>query len=112
MIDHYTFGHIEIDGQTCTSHVIIYPDRVDGSWWRKEGHSLCMDGLRDVVAAKPEVLIVGTGAYGGMKVPGDVRQELSDIGIEVRVTKTEEACRVYNEVASQRNAVAALHLTC
>ena len=34
------------------------------------------------------------------------------IEIEVRVAKTEEACRLYNEVAVRRKAVAALHLTC
>ena len=72
MIDDYSFGRTQIDGQTYTSDVIVFPDRVDGSWWRKDGHSLCMDDLADVVAAKPKVLVVGTGAYGAMKVPETV----------------------------------------
>ncbi|MEQ8191120.1 MAG: hypothetical protein ABRQ39_24360 [Candidatus Eremiobacterota bacterium] len=46
MIDSYDFGTIKISGKTYKSDVIIYPDRVDGKWWRKEGHSLHPDDLR------------------------------------------------------------------
>ncbi len=112
MIQDCSFGRIRIDGKTYTSDVIIYPDRVDGSWWRKEGHSLCMADLADVVAAKPEVLVVGTGAHGLMQVPDDVRKRLTELGIEVKVAKTDEARNLYNRVAGQKKAIAALHLTC
>ncbi len=112
MIEGYRFGRIEIDGKTYTSDVIVYPHRVDDGWWRKKGHRLCMDDLRDVGAAKPGVLIIGTGAYGMMTVPDDLRRSLSDMGVELRVARTGAACKMYNEVASDRNAVAALHLTC
>jgi len=112
MIGNYTFGRIEIDGKTYTSDVIVYPDRVDDGWWRKKGLRLCMDDLRDVVAAKPGVLIIGTGAYGMMTVPDEVRRGLADIGVELRVARTGAACQMYNEVASDKNVVAALHLTC
>ncbi len=59
-IDTYSFGKIVIDGRTYTSDVIIYPDHVDASWWRKEGHYLRPVDLTDVVKAKPAVLIIGT----------------------------------------------------
>lgn len=36
----YSFGKITIDGQTFTSDLIIYPGRIDPSWWRREGHFL------------------------------------------------------------------------
>ena len=39
-IDSYSFGRIVINGKTYTSDVIIFPDKVDASWWRKEGHLL------------------------------------------------------------------------
>ena len=112
MIEDYSFGRITIGGKTYTSDVIIYPDRVDGGWWRKEGHRLCMDDLEHVVAAKPEVLVVGTGAQGVMRVPDDVRQRLSELGIELKVAKTDEACGLYNQLAPERRTSAALHLTC
>jgi hypothetical protein len=41
-IESYRFGEIVIDGQRHSEDVIIYPDRVDAKWWRKEGHSLAL----------------------------------------------------------------------
>jgi hypothetical protein len=38
MIDKYSFGSITIDGRTYDTDVIIYPERIDDRWWRKEGH--------------------------------------------------------------------------
>ena len=39
-IDSYSFGQIVIDARAYASDVIIYSDRVDAAWWRKEGHRL------------------------------------------------------------------------
>lgn len=113
MIDDYSFGRITIDGSTYTADVIIYPDRVDSSWWRLEGHKLQPDDLTDVFAAQPEVLVVGQGDPGLMRVVEATRQATAERGIELVVCKTKEACQRCNELATQgRKVVAALHLTC
>lgn len=36
MINSYDFGRIVVDGKAYTSDVIIFPDRVNSYWWRKE----------------------------------------------------------------------------
>ena len=56
IIEHYSFGRITVDGKTYTSDVIIYPGRVDASWWRREGHNLQAVDLTGVIKAKPEIL--------------------------------------------------------
>jgi len=112
MIEQYSFGRIKIDGRTYTSDVIIYPDRVDDGWWRKEGHSLCMDDLDEILAAKPEALIVGTGAYGAMQVPLELQRQVAQRGVEFKVCPTPQACAAYNQLAPKRKTIAALHLTC
>ena len=58
-IDSYRFGEIVIDGRRHSKDVIIYPDRVRGHWWRKEGHFLALEDLAEVLQAPPEVLVVG-----------------------------------------------------
>ncbi len=68
-IDDYDFGRIVIDGKTYTSDVIVYPERLDTSWWRKEGHLLQPEDITEVLDAEPEVLIIGTGYSGCMRVP-------------------------------------------
>ncbi len=111
-IDEYRFGQIVIDGESCTSDVIIFPDRVMSNWWRDQGHALSVDDLQKVLAACPQVLIVGTGAYGRMVVPAETRDHVEEQGIEVISHKTEKACRIYNQIRQEKQAVAALHLTC
>jgi hypothetical protein len=118
MIESYEFGVLRIDGKEYHSDVIIYPEsspggsRVDGSWWRKEGHRLDRADLESVMKARPEVLVVGTGYYGRMEVPTETRELLKDAGIELCAEPTRQACEKYNQLRAVRKVAAALHLTC
>ncbi len=112
MIDTYTFGRITVDGKTYKSDVIIYPERVNSSWWRKEGHNLCLEDLEEVLLFKPEVLVIGKGKPGLMKVSPAAAEQIRRQGIEVYAEPTEKAVRLYNEICTRKKAVAALHLTC
>lgn len=112
MIESYAFGQIVIDGKRYTSDVIIYSDRIDSHWWRKEGHFLQAADLNGVIQAKPEVLIVGTGEGGLMKVAPETRERFANLGVELIVEPTGDAVRTYNRLARTRKVIAALHLTC
>ncbi len=112
MIDSYDFGRIVIDGRAYTSDVIIFPDRVKDHWWRKEGHALHIEDIESVVKEKPEVLIVGTGKYGVLKVLPETKEYIDSKGIGLIVVQTDKACEIYNELSKDKKAVAALHLTC
>jgi len=111
-IDHYSWGKIVIDGNTYTSDVIIFPDRVNALWWRKEGHRLHIEDLKDVIAAGPESLIIGTGALGVMKVPKETIEHLESKGIHVYIERTGKAVDLYQTLQKERKVIAALHLTC
>jgi len=112
MIESYDFGRIVINGRKFGSDLIIFPDRVDGNWWRKEGHILSVDDVKAIMDAKPEVLVVGTGYSGLMKIPPQTERYAKSSGIELIPAKTEKACKIYNELSKSRKVVAALHLTC
>ena len=114
MIDAYDFGRIVIDGTAFKNDVIIFPDRVEADWWRKDGHVLHIEDIESIVTEEPEVLIVGTGKYGVMTVPPQTREHIKSNGIELISEPTDQACKVYNEVskAKAKKVVAALHLTC
>ena len=111
-IDSYQFGQIVVNGKRYSSDVIIFPDRVKDSWWRKSGHQLCLDDIAEVIAEKPEVLIVGTGASGLVRVLPEVKQSLEARGIKLIAEPTSEACNTYNQLCQSQRVVAALHLTC
>jgi hypothetical protein len=112
MIDSYKFGHINIDGKEYTNDVIILPAGLMDNWWRRSGHELSIKDIQPVLDARPEVLVVGTGASGMMTVLPEVKDTLADKGIELIVKSTEEACKAFNELSGTRKAAAALHLTC
>ncbi len=111
-IKNYQFGQLVVDGQQHTRDLILLPDRVIANWWRKAGHRLDVDDLREVLAVAPEVLVVGTGAYGMMDVPSETRQAVEAAGIELQTAPTGEAWQTYNELRGQRRTVGAFHLTC
>ena len=110
----YDFGTIRVDGMTHTRDVIIYPERVQGSWWRDEGHRLSVEDLKDVWKSQPDTVVVGTGYYGNMVIPEETREYARARGIEIIVARTPQAVGTFNELQSDanRNVVAALHLTC
>ncbi len=111
-ITHYSFGKITINGKTYSSDVIIFPERINASWWRQEGHVLNIADLKDIIYEGLPLLIVGIGFYGAMKVPQETLDYLTLKKIEVHVANTGEAVKFFNEIASQKPCVAALHLTC
>ncbi|MDI6800818.1 MAG: MTH938/NDUFAF3 family protein [Thermodesulfovibrionales bacterium] len=92
-IDHYSFGRITIENKTYTSDVIIYRDRVDPSWWRKEGHYLHVEDLSDVINAKPDVLVIGTGYSGVMVVPKETFEFIKSKDYRGSSRKDRKGCR-------------------
>ena len=112
-IESYRFGEIIINGKTYTQDLIIFPERIRTNWWRKEGHRLHLEDLTEILEYKPEILIVGTGYDGLMKVPRELIETLEKKGIKVIVKKTKDACNEFNKyIKEKRKVVAAFHLTC
>jgi hypothetical protein len=112
MIDNYRFGEIEINGKSYRNDVIIYPDRVNAHWWRKEGHNLEVDDIREVIDAKPDTIVIGTGQPGFMQVEKGAIEYIQKLGIKTIIVPTETACQEYNKIAKTRKVIACLHLTC
>jgi hypothetical protein len=107
----YSFGSVKVDGTEHTRDLIVLPSRVVPNWWRREGHSLVIDDLDEVLDELPERLIVGCGAHGRLEPHPSVIESLRARGVEVEAMPTAEAVRRYGELDPER-AAAALHLTC
>jgi hypothetical protein len=112
-IEDYAFGRVVVDGETHTKDVVILADRVRANWWRRRGHEVCAEDLHEVLAASPEVVVIGTGAYGAVEVLAEARAVLEQAGAEIVAEPTAAACETFNRLRAEgREAVAALHLTC
>ncbi len=111
-IDSYSFGQIVIEGKKYTADVIVYDNRVDSSWWRKEGHELYPEDITEALKDKPDILIIGTGNVGMMKVPKKTAEYIASRGVDVKVERTGKAVDLFNQLQGKKSVIAALHLTC
>ncbi len=113
VIESYAFGNIVIDGRRYTSDLIIYPDGkiVDG-WWRQSGHLITEPDITGLVVAKPEVIVVGTGASGMLKPAGGLERSLGKKGIQMIAAPCSTAINRFNELSASNKLGACFHLTC
>lgn len=113
MIESYDFGEIVIDGKTYTSDIIIYPECVNSSWWRKTSHELGAYDIPDeVFKQNPDLILVGTGSPGLMKVLPESKKLIESKGIKLLVEDTQKACETYNQLSKKQKVIALFHLTC
>lgn len=113
MIEDYSFGKIRIDGKEYRKDIILFPDHVQDNWWRVEGHELNIsDILTCIESMKPEVLIVGTGKHGMLKVLPETEVFCRKHSVELFVENTDDACELFNRLSKTKRVLGAFHLTC
>jgi len=111
-IKQYDFGRITIDGKTFSNDVIIYGQKIIPEWWRKKGHLVEIDDLKDVPLEEGSHLIIGTGYYGMLKINPSLERYCQKNSILLETMLTESAVDVFNLCGSSKKIVGAFHLTC
>lgn len=112
MIENYGFGTFTFKGEEYRSDAIIYGEALT-SWWRKSGHAVIREDIEGLVSQSPEVIVIGTGKFGMMKVPPETRRFIEEAGIRLIVEKTGTAVNSFNGLlAEQADVAIAMHLTC
>jgi len=62
---------------------------------------------------KPEIIIIGTGQFGIVRVPLESEKLAKEQDIEVVKARTQQAVRIFNEAMKQGKRVSAvIHVTC
>ena len=113
-IEDYNPGHVVVDGVELDRDVIVLPGRVLPNWWRRDGHSLVLEDLEEVLDELPQHLIVGCGYAGRLEPSPAVIEALAERGVEVEALRTDQAVARFGELEAHNPAAvaAALHLTC
>lgn len=113
MIEAYSFGSLTFAGKRYGKDLKILRGKVVDNWWRKEGHRVDAADVQDILDAGPEVLVVGMGADGLMRVTKQLAETLSDKEIQLIAQPSGEAARTFNKLLEDGKDVAgAFHLTC
>ncbi len=112
VITDYRFGKITIGAKSYyDTDIIIFPDRVKCNWHELKTHFINPETISDVTNANIKVLIIGTGAQGGVSVSKATLDYLESIGIKTHVMDTWKAVDLYNNSKKDKLA-AVLHLNC
>ena len=113
MIESYSFGSITISGKQYRSDLKIINGQVYPDWLRKSGHSVDIAEVADILKAKPDYLIIGSGSFGRMKLNRQLKQHLTDCGVQVIVEPSGTAIGTFNRMYEKgKNVCAVFHLTC
>ena len=107
-IEHYSFGCFVVNGKEYKSDIKLIGNEVR-SW---HNHQLSLEDVEDAIESKPSAIIIGTGAYGVVNVKKEIIEHIKSKGIKLIIEKTEQACKLYNELSKKEKVAAVLHSTC
>jgi hypothetical protein len=122
-IEEFSWGRFVIKGETHEKNdgskkgkgkdIFLIGTKVK-KWKERKGHILEPSMVRRAFDKDIDTLIIGTGVYGSIEVPPEVKKQIRKNGInELVLLKTPEACEKYNELYHQNKQVALLaHGTC
>ncbi len=112
MIENHSFGTIVVHGKTYTSDIKIIGQSVIPNWRRRTGHLLAPNDIRDIFDSLPEVIVVGQGVHGLMKISDELVRYAIKRNIRLICDMNSNVITEYNQLCEQRNVCACFHLTC
>ncbi len=110
-VDGTKFGEITIKGKPYDSDMVVY-------WngkleYRDKEHVIEMGEFLKVAEHGPDILVIGTGQTGSLKITQEVKQMAEDRNIEIYMDNTPKAIKIYNAFSGEGRKVAGIfHVTC
>jgi hypothetical protein len=116
-IEGTSFGDITIDGKTYDYDVVI---RLDGDIEKRKkklskklygtSHVVSKDEAQFVFEKGSELLVVGSGQQGNVRLSPEAESYLAKKGCKIVIQPTPEALRVFNEARGKK--IGLFHVTC
>jgi len=109
-IDSFYFGSMVIRGHKFDNDLIltwrgeVYP--------RDKCHEVKEDEFYEILEHEPEMIIIGTGTGGAMKVPSKLHMQASINGAEIIAKPTPQAVEEFNKHRKDKRVIGLFHLTC
>ncbi len=101
----YGEGYVLVNGERHARSIVVLADRVLP--WPVAGfEALAAGHFAELLALKPEVVLLGTGAQLRFPHPS-ITAALPAAGIGLEIMDTQAACRTYNILVAEERVVAA-----
>jgi uncharacterized protein len=102
----YKPGMVRVNDKTITSSIIITANELIENWQPHTIQALTAESLTPVIALKPDILLIGTGA--NLIFPSsEIYGHIINLGIGVEIMDTSAACRTFNALTAENRKVAA-----
>jgi hypothetical protein len=110
-INSTSFGEVKINGKTYYSDMTV--------WWdgkiefREKSHVFDHNEFFRIARRKPEIIVIGTGQSGIVKVPDEVKQLAEEKKITIYEETSPKAIEIFNAfVSEKKRVVCVVHTTC
>jgi len=117
-IDYTTFGSITVNGKIygqvlIGGKTVIERDEAKLNQLFSTTHGIGNWEVDILLSQSPNLIIIGTGTSGVLKVSDDVKGKINKAGIELKILLTPQAvCEFNKEIKSGRRVNALIHTTC
>ena len=116
-IDRTKFGSITVDGETYEHDIVI---RLSGRVKKRKkklskqqygtSHTVSLAEAKHIYDDGAELVIVGTGQHGILKLSDEAKGFFKDHGCKVRAVPTPDAAKAWNE--AEGKVIGMFHVTC
>ncbi len=103
------FGEIVINGKKYNDVLIIDNQVFDRT--TDDTHTISNNESEKLIENNPDVVIIGTGVFGGLKVEERIKEKIGK-NDELIIMKTKNAAEKYNELSKNKRVNILLHSTC
>ena len=115
-ISHVAWGRLEVAGQGAFKDAKLYPGGAREWDWRETG-TRHVPGIQPADVAEllehgAEVVVLSKGVLERLQVCPETLDLLRQKGISAHVLPTEDAVRLYNELAAKQRVGGLFHSTC
>jgi hypothetical protein len=115
-ITHLSWGRIEVEGGRTFKDAKLWPGGVREWDWNETGTrhrpGIQPADVEELLEHGAEVVVLSKGILQALQVRPETLELLKNKGIPAHVLQTEEAVRLYNELAEKQRAAGLFHSTC
>ncbi|MCJ7804844.1 MTH938/NDUFAF3 family protein [Patescibacteria group bacterium] len=117
-IEKVYWGKVKVNGQVYHQVLIIGDEVLEREKNKLENlfgttHQIGEWEQKEILSGKPEVILIASGWNGLLKVDGEFKKKVENLGIELKVVLTPKLISEYNQLIKQDKKVNCLiHTTC
>jgi hypothetical protein len=115
-ISHLSWGRLEVEGQGAFKDAKLYPGGARAWDWRETGTrhvpGIQAADVQELLEHGAEVVVLSKGILERLRVCPETLDLLKRTGIPAHVLPTEDAVRLYNELAAEQKVGGLFHSTC